>query len=972
MKKFWKWLSIVLTLVLCVNLIPMTMVGAEEATNIHECVDESVADHLCDVCGVTVGSCVDADGNHVCDVCGTAVGSCVDEDGNHVCDVCGTTVGSCADEDGNHVCDVCGTIVGSCVDEDGNHVCDVCGTAVGSCADEDGNHVCDLCGTAVGSCIDENNDGLCDKCGASVDSEENNTKEDNEENSAAEVSVDVKYAEITYQVGTDGKVLVSGNVEVSVKDAAEAGIPTGKVSVSWAADTENKYVFTSELANGSVVFSFENMPLEVANSICKITYQPADDSYLAAEKEYSEVFGEATENYKIYVNNIQINNINASNVLGDGTASYDAETNTLTLNNATIACEEGNYGIRAEQDLNLVLNGTNKVTCSGYYGICSIASLNISGSGSLESFGSDFGMYVEGALTIGDNVHVTASCGDIISGNSYGIRVNGAMTVKDNAVVDASAGYAPQRSCGIYAYTTLDICDNAVVNTTGGGAESVESDGIRTTYMTVSGGTVTAIGGNAKYGSNGIFTYSLNVTNGTITAKGGSVTSGPSTGLQANNSLTVSGGRITATGSNVSNDRSCGLQANNNMVVNGGVITATSGTGQYTNGVQGCNVVINNGTIIATAGDAADYSWGFQASTGMTMNGGYLEAESGDSSKYSYGIQNATDVDINGGTVYVRCGSAPESHGIWSFEDVNIKDAVVDITAGGNGISASWGSVNIGCTEVGVTKAGAYKLSGTKVTIHASGAYGILSQGEVTLNELLAVNVPENGKAASFAGAQNTIVDAENNVATEIEISPLGYDVIVYVGRHYIKVPVPAGQSVNEAYRQILGVEDFSEMINTSKEGYSFGGFYTDEDCIEGNEYNFDMSIMGDVSVYLKWIPDSTEETTPTPTPGEAEEATPTPTPGESEEATPTPTPGETEEATPTPTPGETEEVTPILTPETTETATPTPVSNVTSTLTTAPATGDESTVWLWGILMMISMVGMCVVWKEKSGKKAE
>jgi hypothetical protein len=72
---------------------------------------------------------------------------------------------------------------------------------------------------------------------------------------------------------------------------------------------------------------------------------------------------------------IQINESNCSNVLGDGTVSYDRDSRTLTLNNASLdlsdyddsAFTENNYvcGISASiGEVNLILKGKNTITSS--------------------------------------------------------------------------------------------------------------------------------------------------------------------------------------------------------------------------------------------------------------------------------------------------------------------------------------------------------------------------------------------------------------------------------------------------------------------------------------------------------------------------------------------------------------------------------------------------------------------------------
>ena len=73
--------------------------------------------------------------------------------------------------------------------------------------------------------------------------------------------------------------------------------------------------------------------------------------------------------YPLWVNGEQVNEDNAGNVLNDAgkTVSYDADTNTLTLDGATLAMEvddpgDGDGVIAANGDLNILLKGDNTIT----------------------------------------------------------------------------------------------------------------------------------------------------------------------------------------------------------------------------------------------------------------------------------------------------------------------------------------------------------------------------------------------------------------------------------------------------------------------------------------------------------------------------------------------------------------------------------------------------------------------------------
>ena len=52
--------------------------------------------------------------------------------------------------------------------------------------------------------------------------------------------------------------------------------------------------------------------------------------------------GEEEVIYNLKVAGVQVNNVNAADILGDGTAVYNPETNTLILNGADLFVEKGN------------------------------------------------------------------------------------------------------------------------------------------------------------------------------------------------------------------------------------------------------------------------------------------------------------------------------------------------------------------------------------------------------------------------------------------------------------------------------------------------------------------------------------------------------------------------------------------------------------------------------------------------------
>ena len=48
--------------------------------------------------------------------------------------------------------------------------------------------------------------------------------------------------------------------------------------------------------------------------------------------------------------------------------------------------------------------------------------------------------------------------------------------------------------------------------------------------------------------------------------------------------------------------------------------------------------------------------------------------------------------------------------------------------------------------------------------------------------------------------------------------------------------------------------ESIDEPTAPTKTDYVFGGWYTDEDCTDGNEYNFSSAVTSDLTLYAKWV----------------------------------------------------------------------------------------------------------------------
>ena len=157
----------------------------------------------------------------------------------------------------------------------------------------------------------------------------------------------------------------------------------------------------------------------------------------------------ATENYNLYVNGEEFTSDKLSIACGEGTASYDPNTKTLTLNNATItnggkSDESPKYGIRVvgDTDLTIKLSGTNSITLDNGGGIFADGSsdnYNIIGNGKLT-----INVKADALYTLNGNISISEGAQlDITSAEGCGIiSYNKGILSIDGAKVAVSSYYS--------------------------------------------------------------------------------------------------------------------------------------------------------------------------------------------------------------------------------------------------------------------------------------------------------------------------------------------------------------------------------------------------------------------------------------------------------------------------------------------------------------------------------------------------
>lgn len=244
-----------------------------------------------------------------------------------------------------------------------------------------------------------------------------------------------------------------------------------------------------------------------------------------------------TSYYDLYVNGERFTSDNLAIECGEGTATYDPATQTLTLDNASITNALGSGGIYSglTSDLNIVLQGENRITFDGNMGVMATGNIELSGSGSLTI---DVAGETRDGISAAGNVSVHGTTLNINAPGGVGICSDGSVFV-DNARLTSHALYA-----GIDA-ANLTINNSSVVDI------SATENNCNAAYISSRGGTT---GGNLSISNSNVVAKSLFpglFAGGNLTVDSGSVqsTSTANSGLWARGDLTIKGGaKVTLAG----------------------------------------------------------------------------------------------------------------------------------------------------------------------------------------------------------------------------------------------------------------------------------------------------------------------------------------------------------------------------------------------------------------------------------------
>ena len=258
---------------------------------------------------------------------------------------------------------------------------------------------------------------------------------------------------------------------------------------------------------------------------------------------------------------------------------------TASSNTVTINAEDKNDKVEVTlKDVNIDTSSRNK------------AAVSVTGSGN---------------TTIkldGDN-HLTGGNG-IYSNSSGSLTISG----DENDSLTAQGGDSRN---GIYSVSGDVTISGGTVTATGGnstGSYGSGGDGIHSGSLTISGGTVTATGGGST-GSNGLGGSGISSSSGGVTISGGTVKaaggngSDGGSGISSSSGVTVSDGTVTANGGNGGNVSGDGIRSDGGVTISGGTVNAAGGYGGKVGGYGICSfdrVAVSGGTVNAAGGDGGN------------------------------------------------------------------------------------------------------------------------------------------------------------------------------------------------------------------------------------------------------------------------------------------------------------------------------------------------------------------------------
>ncbi|PKM71887.1 MAG: hypothetical protein CVU91_12105 [Firmicutes bacterium HGW-Firmicutes-16] len=373
-------------------------------------------------------------------------------------------------------------------------------------------------------------------------------------------------------------------------------------------------------------------------------------------------------------------------------------------------------------------------------------------------------------------------------GWTWAVQYNSGALVKytltlNNAAITTNYSTSSSLMAAIYADGDLDVVllgVNTVTGLDGTNSSSSHSFGVYVSgSLTVGGsGYLTASAGKAPFAmSGGIFARnSITISGGTITAIGGYGTRsfGLGTIYNGGDSIAISGGTVTAIGSKVGDSSSYGIWTDT-VSITGGIVTATG----INNGVSANTININNGEgdglIIAKGKDGAANSTPTYGSGSAALSGGpnYLTGVWGVSATYPNTNIYSEHLDLSewsdDSTHWDASSGGYKTETLDGVKTLTLKNLIVNThnldryvspeSSDVFGIKLPDANVNIVLEGVNVVSAGKANSSSSS---YSYGVYGENSGISISGNTLIALSgVGRISSSGLFAGTFLSIESAK-------------------------------------------------------------------------------------------------------------------------------------------------------------------------------------------------------------------
>ena len=376
------------------------------------------------------------------------------------------------------------------------------------------------------------------------------------------------------------------------------GVGTVSSATGYTYSSSHKYV---RIVSGTIDYGliFDTVSGDFYYDINgNLSLDGGDTAYTGQSSAWSWDSGTSTLNLNGFTYNTT-NVFNALTIVGGSLTINLSGTNTFSVDQAP---GNGNSsGIYVDTGINLTITGNGTLNAQG-------------GSSTVATNLYSYGIYLEdGDMTINSGT-VNATSGDVdINGSSEGIGLyDGTLTI-NGGVVNAKGGAAVGTngwSGGAYADDGL-VVNGGTLNATGG-TSGAYSCGVYVGNgdITVNtGGTVNATGGTTGTYSFGVYgDWNININGGTLSGTGGTADS--SCGVEVLGNITISGGTLNGTGGTATAGDSYGVYVQGgNVTISGGTLsgigsTATAGDSYGVNLLYG-TVTITGSTLIASGQTAA-------------------------------------------------------------------------------------------------------------------------------------------------------------------------------------------------------------------------------------------------------------------------------------------------------------------------------------------------------------------------------